>query len=182
MSNRKNLNLKWFKIVADQYIERISHTFKVIEDSKVFLKFERKEGRIDNETYTMRLKCVINMAIVYFYSLYEGYTWKVFKKVALIDLGMSEGDFKKEYPEFKDLKRKLIKKKFRIPKYIYESIETVRKGRNKIVHDGGEARAEFEVIKNSYHIFIDYFKYINDKILNKLTRKEVFSLNRLVLN
>lgn len=161
-------NPKWSKVneITEQYIERITHAFEIIEQSADLLGYEKKDGTIDDKTHTIRLKCLINMTIVYFYGLYEGFTRKVFRYVAAVKFSMREDDFNKKYRDFGDLMVILVKRRFkiRLPKLMFKSIMLINDGRNDIVHEGQDARAEFKVIESSYRLFIHYFNYIRDRI------------------
>lgn len=161
-------NLKWSKVyeITEQYIEIITHAYNIIKNSADFLDYKKKNGTIDNKTHTIRFKCLINMTIVYFYSLYEGFTRKVFRYVAAVKFSISEKDFKKDYHKPGDLFVKFVRRRcgIRIPKDMFDSIILIKDGRNDIVHEGQNARAEFKVIESSYRLFIYYFNFIRDKI------------------
>ncbi len=171
-------NLKWSKVneITDQYVERITHAYNIIKNSADFLDYKKKNGTIDNKTHTTRLKCLVNMTIVYFYSLYEGFTRKVFRYVAAVKFRINEKEFNDDYHKPRDLFVKFVRKQcgIRIPDDMFEYIMIIKNGRNDIVHEGQDARAEFKVIRRSYRLFIHYFNFIRDRIIHLIDNSNLY--------
>jgi hypothetical protein len=93
----------------------------------------------------------------------------VFKKVAAVDLRMDETEFDKRYPRIHDLLTKLIKKRYitRTPEHIYQGLKGLRKARHLIVHQGKNARPDFDIIEMIYPVVRDYFSFVRDSIFQR---------------
>ena len=91
-----------FRFISE-YRETVSHTFEFLKDSKDFLEYKRMGRKIDENTYLVRLKSLINMSLVYFYSLYEGFTRLYFQTLTFFDFGTDKDEFDKQYSRFHDI-------------------------------------------------------------------------------
>ena len=71
--------------------------------------------KIDENTYLIRLKSLINMSLVYFSSLYEGFTRIFFQTLTFFDFGTDKDEFDKQYPRFHDIIEILMKGRYKSP-------------------------------------------------------------------
>ena len=151
--------------LISEYKEIISHTYEFLKDSKDWLEYKRVKRKVDGDIYSIKLKSLINMALVYFYSLYEGFTTRFFKKLTMNDFEIDEAQFKKQYPRFHDIVEKLMKRvyKFYIPKRMYSVIMLLREARHNIAHGEKNAKSEFGIIEICYHTLLEYFHYVENR-------------------
>jgi hypothetical protein len=146
------------------------HTLKLLKDTKDYLEFQRNNG-LSEPYYMERLKILINMGIVYYYSLYEGFTRFFFRKVAVYDLEIPEENFEDWYPEFKHIIR-LIKTRYHIylKKDMFQIIMKLRDARHNIAHGKGNAKSEFEILVICHQELMQYFELIHHTMVRYLNQ------------
>ena len=111
-----------FRFISD-YRETVSHTFEFLNDSKDFLEYKKGSRKIDENSYLVRLKSLINMSLVYFYSLYEGFTRIFFQTLTFFDFGIDKDEFDKRYSRFHDIIENLMKGRYKI--FLPDNIFTI---------------------------------------------------------
>ncbi len=150
--------------IVSEYKEVIYHTFEFLKDSKDWLEYKKMRRKFNDDIYNIKLKSLINMSLVYFYSLYEGFTRAYLKKLAMNDLGITESEFNRRYPSFHDIIEKLMKRlyKIHIPNNIFSNIMKLRIARHKIAHGEKSARAEFIIVEICYQTLLEYFQYMEN--------------------
>ncbi len=111
--------------IVSKYKEIMFQTLELLKDSKDFLEFKKLNSKISQSIYERRLKNLVNMALIYFYSLYEGFTREFFITVEIHGSHITPQEFKKIYPRFHDIIDKLIKDKYSIylPHQIFKIIK-----------------------------------------------------------
>ncbi|MFX1392581.1 MAG: hypothetical protein ACFFAH_03310 [Promethearchaeota archaeon] len=171
ISSIKLRRIQWKELlkITVQYKQGIQQAFEFLKDSKDFLEFKRMKKSIDEEIYLGRLKSLINMAAVYFYSLHEGFTRDFFKEVISYDGGMSGSKFDEKYDRFHDI-IVLMRRRYhiRLPKEIFDIIDKLRMARNSIVHGMRDARPEFKIIELCYETIMNYFDFVQFEMSRKL--------------
>jgi hypothetical protein len=150
-----------------QYRREMNQTFEFLKDSKDYLEYKRMAKKIGGTIYLVRFSSLINIAVVYLYSLYEAFTWNFFGALLLQDKNISYQEFKVRYPRFHDVLEKVVRGIYNIflPKHIYETINHLRIARNQIIHLGKKAKPSFEIIEKCYDSITEYFEFIDKKIL-----------------
>ncbi|UCC20833.1 MAG: hypothetical protein JSV62_06015 [Promethearchaeota archaeon] len=148
--------------VISEYTEVVNHTFAFLRDSKGYLEYKRQQNEIDDKIYNMRLKSLINMTLVYFYSLYEGFTRAYFKKLVMIDFDITEDKFDKQYSNFHDIIEKLMRGtyKIRLPQKTYSTLMKLREARHNIAHGKKNAKSDFAIVGLCFQTLLDYFQYM----------------------
>ena len=102
------------------------------------------------------------MALVYIYSLYEGFTTKFFMTIELATASISEKEFKDKYPRFHDVVDKLMKEKYNIylPPSMFKTVKLLRDARNSIAHGEKEALPDVGIIELCSATITAYFNYL----------------------
>lgn len=111
----------------------------------------------------------MNMAFIYFYSVYEAFTRTFFARVMDCDEGMSIEQFNAEFHKFHELRKRVIKEKYQIylPKQVFRILRLLQNDRNDIVHLGKNAKPESENIEYCFRIIADYFEFIEKEIFSR---------------
>lgn len=132
--------------------------------------------KIDDNTYLVRLKSLINMSLVYFYSLYEGFTRTYFKALTFLDFGPDKDEFDKHYTRFHDIIENLMKGLYKIflPDNIFAIIMKLREARNKIAHGEKSAKSDFAIVEICYQALMDYFQFMEKEIKLSHTRLDKY--------
>jgi len=156
--------------ITFNYTQEMEQTFEFLRDSKDYLEFKKIKKDIDDSIYSVRMKSLMNMAIIYFYSIYEAFTRTFFAKVMNYE-GMSVEQFSLEFHKFHELRKKIIKEKYHIyyPKHVFRILRLLQNDRNDIVHLGKKAKPEFENIEYCFRIIVEYFLYIKKEIFSRLS-------------
>ena len=172
-NKNNNASLKrelWSEIqeITVLHKQTAEHTVKLLKDSKDFLEFKRKKG-LGEDFYLKRLKILINMGIIYYYGLYEGFTRFFFRKVAVYDLDIPEDQFKNSFPRLHDI-IKLMKARYKIylDGEIFNVIMNLKEARHNIAHGVGNAKPEFEIILVCHQKILQYFDFIEYKMARNL--------------
>ncbi|MFX0035166.1 MAG: hypothetical protein ACFE9I_05950 [Candidatus Hermodarchaeota archaeon] len=149
-----------------EYYEIIIHTFEFLKDSKDWLEYKKMNKKVNEESYNIRLKSLINMALVYFYSLYEGFTREFFKKLTMNDLKITKSEFDSRYQSFHDIIEKLMKDlyKIHIPDNVFSVIMKLRIARHNIAHGEKDAKSDFDIVKICFQALFEYFQYMENNI------------------
>jgi len=153
------------QIISD-YKEILYQSVSFLRDSKNWLEFKKLKEIINDDVYYMRLKSLINMALVYFYSLYEGFTRAYFKNLTLNDFGLKESEFNRKFSAFHDIVKNLMKDiyKIHIPKNIFSNLKMLRDARHRIAHGVKNAKSDFAIVEICYQTLLEYFRYMENRI------------------
>jgi len=167
----RNLEVMRSKLheITLNYTQEMEQTFEFLKDSKDYLEFKKIRKDIDDSTYSVRMKSLMNMAIIYFYSIYEAFTRTFFAKVLNYDLGMSVEEFNSEFHSAHEILKKVVKEKYQIylPNRIFNVIRELQVARNNIVHFCKKAKTEFEIIENCFRRIVESFLNIEKKMCLK---------------
>jgi len=152
--------------IMTQYRREMNQTFEFLKDSKDYLEYKRMAKKISGTIYLVRFSSLMNMAVVYFYSLYEAFTRNFFGALLLRDKNISYQEYKIRYPRFHDVLEKVVRGIYDIflPKHIYETINHLRIARNQIIHLGKNAKPSFDIIEKCYDSITEYFEFLDKKI------------------
>ncbi|TFG30027.1 MAG: hypothetical protein EU532_01735 [Promethearchaeota archaeon] len=152
--------------IMTRYIQEMSQTFEFLKDSKDYLEYKRMAKKISGTIYLVRFSSLMNMAVVYFYSLYEAFTRNFFGALLLRDNNISYQEYKIRYPRFHDVLEKVVRGIYDIflPKHIYETINHLRIARNQIIHLGKNAKPSFDIIETCYDSLTEYFEFLDKKM------------------
>lgn len=147
------------------YKDDLSKTFELLKDSKNDLKFKSGNRIIDRRTYKIRLVNLHNMAMIYYYALYEGFTRMIFKTIKVYESDISHKEFEELYPTLYKIIVELMKKKYKIyiPYRIFKVIKLLHDTRNNITHHSCNATTNFENIELCTEKIQDYFDLIIKK-------------------
>ncbi len=174
ISHYKSRNLEVLRELHEitfNYTKEMEETFEFLRDSKDYLEFKKIKKDIGESTYSVRMKSLMNMALTYFYSVYEAFTRTFFAKVMHYDEGMSIEYFNSEFHKLHELRKRVIKKKYqiRLPNHIFRVLRLFQTDRNDIVHLGKKAKPEFENIEYFFRVIAEYFEYIEKEIFSRLS-------------
>lgn len=172
MKNISHYKSRYLEIMRElheitfNYTQEMEQTFEFLRVSKDYLEFKKIKKDIDDSTYSVRMKSLMNMALIYFYSAYEAFTRTFFAKVLNYDVGMSIEEFSSQFHSFHEILQKVVKEKYQIylPNRIFKVLRELQVARNNIVHLGKKAKTEFEIIENCFKAIIESFLYIEKRI------------------
>ena len=165
-NNNANLGNKHLRVelvqIALEYKEIMAQTIGLLKDSYYLLGWKRDHEYISSTDYERRLKNHVNMALIYIYSLYEGFTTKFFMSIELATSSISKKEFKERYPRFHDIVDKLMKEKYNIylPSDIFKVVKLLREARNSIAHGEKEALPDIGIIELCSTTVGKYFNYL----------------------
>jgi len=162
----KSYKINMLRDIIYYYKQELTQTFQFLKDSKDFLEYKKMAKKISAEVYTVRFSSLMNMALVYFYALYEGFNRTFFEKLLRHDTSISHREFKRRYPEFYDIKHKVIRGIYhiRISQEIFDVIDILRRARNGIVHLGKKCKQDFEIVDICYEAIVKYYELIEKEV------------------
>jgi len=94
-----NLLLELVEIVA-KYREIVFQTHKLVQDSKEYTEYRWIQGNITQDVYERRIQNLVNMALLYYYGLYEGFTRQVLFTMEVKFGAVEEEIFNKRFSKF----------------------------------------------------------------------------------
>lgn len=152
------------------YTQELEQAYEFLRDSKDYLEFKKIKNNISAETYLIRMRTLMNMALVYIYSVYEAFTRAFFAEVVHHDLGLNRDQFNAHYHRFHDLNKRLMQERYhiRLPHRMYIVIKQLRNARNDIVHLGKKAEPVFENVEYCLSTTVEYFRFIENEIFFKI--------------
>jgi len=181
MSISRKINIKhiWTSQELDQlheitlqYKNMMNETFEMIKYSKDLIMFQYAKGDTEEDKLIFRTKSLFNMASVYLYALFEGFTRNFFKRVAYLQNGITEVHFDRVYFKFNVILRNILNEKYKINLnkqfHQWSIIKDLQFARNEVVHYGRNIRQDFKIIKSCYKAILGYFVFIESKIFKSL--------------
>jgi len=165
--NRKK-KIKRLEKIIETFRRRISVTYELVQSSRASLELLRS----DEGVYTPHATSLINMALMYFYTQYEGFNRHFFRKLEKYNEKIDRTEFDEKFSKFNDIIQRIIKDKYKIvlPFHIFQEIDKCRLARNVIVHQGLEAPPNFEIIDRFYRAFIKFFTHVKEKVLPEVLK------------
>lgn len=134
-----------------------------------------------NSLFPERINSLLNMTLIYFITLMEGFSRDFFKIILKHENNINKKRFDKDYWNFRTIEQKLINLRFGIdlneicPNY--KKLNNLRKLRNKIVHRGLEwgKNINFDYVKFCFNSICEYFANIEHEIFKILKYKKIYS-------
>lgn len=156
--------------ITYRYTQELGQIMELLRDTRDYLEHKKIKEIIDENSYLIRVRGLVGMALVYFYSKLEGFTRSFFAQVLYHETGMTREQFNVKFHKFHDLRKKVIQERYhiRFPKRIYDLITLLRKERNDMVHLDRKAKPVFENIELCARKIFEYFQIIEQKVFSRL--------------
>ena len=156
--------------ITYSYTQELEQIMELLRDARDYLEHKKIKEIIDENSYLIRMRGLVGMALVYFYSKLEGFTRSFFAQVLHYEIGMTREQFNVEFHKFHDLRKKIIQERYhiRFPKRSYELITLLRKERNDMVHLDRKVKPVFENIELCARGLLEYFQIIKQEIFSRL--------------
>lgn len=166
--NGTNLWQELVEIIS-KYKEIAFQTHELLQDSKEYIEYRWVQGTINHEVYERRLQNLVNMALLYYYGLYEGFTRQVLFTMEVRYGPLKKGAFEKIFFKFNDLNRYLLKEKYGVylPKHQFKIVKILREARNSIIHEGKNAKPDFRIIEECNRTVTGYFTFLVSQLQRK---------------
>ncbi len=171
---KRDLSIKrevWKELheLTDLQKQTTEQTLMLLTETKQYLDFEANHG-LDEKSYRERLKILINMGIIYYYALYEGFTRFVFKKMRAYELDISEDRVNdRDFTLHKIITYMKSRYKIYLEEEMFSVIIKLKEARHDIAHGVGDAKPDFDIILICHSQIVEYFDFILHemaKILN----------------
>lgn len=172
----KTIMIENLRKVTMNYIQRTNEAWKVLTYANDMLYFKKQHTKypMSLTEYNQELKAIINMAIIYFCALYEGFTRDFFKKLLYFIEGMDERKFEEKYYKFTYVKKYVMENRFKI--FLNRQFKEwgflshVYRERGEVTHKGSDFKPDFEIINVVRNTVLNYINFI-EMIINRRINK-----------